>query len=139
MVFSDYTMPELTGIRALEIVRQNAPQLPFILLSGTIGEETAVEAMRLGAQDFVMKGNTKRLFPAVERELRKQEDYRQHRVTEKERTRFAQILRITPDLIAIFNKQGQIEYMNESGRKLTGVLRMALCQYGISSTSFQEL
>lgn len=119
MVLSDYTMPGFNGIRALNIVREKEPNLPFIFVSGTIGEERAVEAMRLGAQDFVMKGNVIRLIPAVERELQKQEVHRRHQVTESERTRFADILRMTPDLIAICTKDGRIKYMNESGRKIT--------------------
>ena len=67
---ADYTMPGFSGTKALSIVREAHPDLPFIFVSGTIGEDTAVSAMRTGAQDYITKGNLARLAPAVERELR---------------------------------------------------------------------
>jgi len=70
LVISDHSMPGFSGIAALEIVRQMRPEIPFIFVSGTIGEDVAVEAMRVGAQDYIMKGNVTRLVPAVARELR---------------------------------------------------------------------
>jgi diguanylate cyclase (GGDEF)-like protein len=70
LVIADYTMPGFSGTKALTIVREQHPDLPFIFVSGTIGEDTAVAAMRTGAHDYIMKDNLKRLAPAVERELR---------------------------------------------------------------------
>lgn len=70
VVFCDYSMPKMNGRDALEIVRQHNREVPFLFVSGTIGEDVAVEAMRSGAQDYIMKGNMKRLVPAVQRELR---------------------------------------------------------------------
>ena len=70
VVVADYTMPGFSGTKALAIVREQHPDLPFIFVSGTIGEDTAVAAMKTGAQDYIMKGNLARLAPAVERELR---------------------------------------------------------------------
>ena len=70
LVIADYTMPGFSGTKALAIVREQHPDLPFIFVSGTIGEDTAVAAMRTGAHDYIMKGNLSRLAPAVERELR---------------------------------------------------------------------
>ena len=70
VVVADYTMPGFSGTKALDIVREQHPDLPFIFVSGTIGEDTAVAAMKTGAQDYIMKGNLARLAPAVERELR---------------------------------------------------------------------
>ena len=69
IVISDYAMPRFSGLDALRIVKEQRPELPFILVSGTIGEDTAVAAMRAGAQDYIMKSNLARLAPAVEREL----------------------------------------------------------------------
>jgi diguanylate cyclase (GGDEF)-like protein len=70
VVIADYTMPGFSGTTALAIVRAQHPDLPFIFVSGTIGEDTAVAAMKTGAHDYIMKGNLKRLAPAVARELR---------------------------------------------------------------------
>ncbi|OFW46995.1 MAG: hypothetical protein A3J29_09515 [Acidobacteria bacterium RIFCSPLOWO2_12_FULL_67_14b] len=69
IVIADYTMPGFSGSKALAIVREHDLDVPFIFVSGTIGEETAVAAMRTGAQDYIVKGNLARLAPAVEREL----------------------------------------------------------------------
>jgi diguanylate cyclase (GGDEF)-like protein len=69
IVLSDYQMPEFNGLAALKIVKQYNKDLPFIVVSGTIGEEVAVEAMRSGAHDYLMKDNLTRLVPAIRREL----------------------------------------------------------------------
>ncbi len=69
VVLSDYQMPEFNGLAALKIVKDRYKDLPFIIVSGTIGEEVAVEAMRSGAQDYLMKDNLARLVPAIRREL----------------------------------------------------------------------
>src|SRR5687768_10403593 len=70
VAIGDFSMPQFSGTAALTIVRQFDPEIPFIFVSGTIGEDVAVAAMRSGAQDYIMKGSLKRLVPAVERELR---------------------------------------------------------------------
>jgi len=69
VVISDWSMPQFSGRAALELVRELSP-LPLIIVSGTVGEDAAVEAMRAGARDYVLKDNLARLAPAVERELR---------------------------------------------------------------------
>ncbi len=69
IVLSDSQMPEFNGLAALKIVKERSKDLPFIIVSGTIGEEVAVEAMRSGAQDYLMKDNLTRLVPAIRREL----------------------------------------------------------------------
>ncbi|GAA0368041.1 hypothetical protein GCM10009092_35390 [Bowmanella denitrificans] len=69
IVFCDYSMPQMNGRQALDIVRSIDLDVPFIFVSGSIGEDIAVEAMRTGAQDYIMKHNLKRLTPAVCREL----------------------------------------------------------------------
>ncbi len=70
LAIADFTMPGFSGTAALRAVRERGTDMPFIFVSGTIGEETAVAAMHEGAHDYIIKGNLKRLLPAVERELR---------------------------------------------------------------------
>jgi two-component sensor histidine kinase len=70
LVISDWSLPTFSAPAALRILTESGLDLPFIIVSGTIGEETAVEAMRAGAHDFVLKDKLARLGPAVERELR---------------------------------------------------------------------
>lgn len=69
LVISDYIMPKFSGLDALKLLQKTGLDLPFIIVSGKIGEDTAVEAMRAGAHDYIMKSNLKRLIPAVDREL----------------------------------------------------------------------
>src|SRR5271156_3614469 len=69
LVVSDHSMPGFTGLQALDIVRARNSDLPFIFVSGTMDEATAVSALRRGAQDYLVKGHLQRFLPAVEREI----------------------------------------------------------------------
>ncbi len=79
VIISDHSMPHFSGPDALKMVRAHDPEVPFIFVSGTIGEDFAADAMRTGAQDYVMKSNLKRLVPAVERELRESHTRRERK------------------------------------------------------------
>jgi PAS domain S-box-containing protein len=70
LVVSDYDLPRFDALAALRVLQEHELDLPFIIVSGTIGERTAVEAMKAGAHDFLIKGALARLVPAIERELR---------------------------------------------------------------------
>ncbi|MED6315485.1 MAG: response regulator, partial [Verrucomicrobiota bacterium] len=70
VILADYNLPEFNAPEALELLQESQLDIPFIIVSGGIGEDTAVAAMKLGAHDYLMKGNLARLVPAVERELR---------------------------------------------------------------------
>jgi two-component system cell cycle sensor histidine kinase/response regulator CckA len=83
IVVSDHSMPQFSGAEALKMVRAKDGDIPFIFVSGTIGEDAATEAMRVGAQDYVMKTNLKRLVPAVQREMREAEDRRERKRLEQ--------------------------------------------------------
>ncbi len=84
IVLSDYHLPSFSGIEALEVVKNHDEELPFILLSGTIGERTAVEAMRAGASDYLMKENLARLGVAITREVHASRARAQSRQTLRE-------------------------------------------------------
>lgn len=79
IVISDYSMPHFTGLAALTVLKESELDLPFILVSGTIGDDLAVKAMKAGAHDYVMKGNLQRLTSAIERELRDADVRRKHK------------------------------------------------------------
>src|SRR5882762_2822956 len=70
LILSDFSLPQFDGLRALELAVAHAPETPFIYVSGTIGEERAIEALRRGATDYVLKTNLARLPTAIERALR---------------------------------------------------------------------
>ena len=83
-ILSDYSMPEFSGLRALELLKKSGLEIPFILISGTIGEDIAVEAMKLGATDYLLKDRLARLGPAVRRALQEVEERNQRRQIERQ-------------------------------------------------------
>jgi DNA-binding NtrC family response regulator len=70
LILADYNLPTFSGLAALDLYHESGLDIPFLIVSGTIGEELAVEAMRAGAHDYLLKGNLTRLGPAITRELR---------------------------------------------------------------------
>ncbi len=83
LVLSDFQLPAFNGLEALELTRQHAPELPFIFFSGTIGEERAIEAVRAGAADYVIKDRMQRLPVSIQRVLRENEEARARRRVEE--------------------------------------------------------
>jgi FixJ family two-component response regulator len=79
VVISDYVMPQFGGLDALRVLKASGLDLPFIIVSGKIGEDIAVDAMKAGAHDYIVKGNLARLVPAIERELRDAETRRERK------------------------------------------------------------
>src|SRR3984893_4587080 len=86
VVIADYTMPGFSGTAALSIVRSRGLEVPFIFVSGTIGEDVAVGAMKNGADDYIIKSHLSRIIPALDRELRDAE-VRRERTRAEERIR----------------------------------------------------
>jgi two-component system, cell cycle sensor histidine kinase and response regulator CckA len=84
IILSDYSMPKFDGLMALAILKKSGIDIPFIMISGTIGEETAVQAMLAGADDYFIKGSLNRLTPAIERELNEAENRRAHKIAQIE-------------------------------------------------------
>jgi DNA-binding NtrC family response regulator len=82
VILCDYNLPGFSGLKAITLLKERDIDLPLIIISGAIGEETAVEAMTAGAHDYVMKGNLSRLIPAIERELKEAESRRQRKQAE---------------------------------------------------------
>ena len=74
LIFADYTLPSFDGLSALKLARQHSPQVPFIFVSGTLGEEVAIEALKVGATDYVFKTRLSRIVPSVRRALREAEE-----------------------------------------------------------------
>jgi len=117
LVISDYSMPQFTGPAALGLLHEVGIDLPFIIVSGTIGEETAVAAMKAGAHDFLMKGQLTRLIPAVARELREAAERRERRRAE---ARFASVLDATSEAIIAVDEEQRIVLFNTSAERIFG-------------------
>lgn len=101
IVISDYAMPQFSMPAALKMLQDRGLDIPFIIVSGAIGEEAAVAAMRAGARDYVIKGNLARLIPVVERELRESEMRGERRRMEEETLKMGQQLQLAGRLAAV--------------------------------------
>ena len=84
VVISDYSLPQFSGKAALELLQEKQQEIPFIIVSGVIGEETAVAMLKAGAHDYLMKGNLERLVSAIERELENTKSRRQRKQADDE-------------------------------------------------------
>ncbi len=127
IILCDYKLPNFSAPKAIELLKETKKDIPLIVISGTIGEDTAVECMRAGAHDYLMKGKLSRLAPAIEREMRDAEIRRMHKqahdalLASEEKYRLVvenaqEAIIITQDLkIAFANRAAinQIEYPEE--------------------------
>jgi DNA-binding NtrC family response regulator len=116
MLFCDFTMPHFSGQTALEIVRARDRVVPFIFVSGTLGEHFAVKAIKAGANDYVMKSDLVRLVPAMERELREAAERRHAEEKPRESTVLAVKERALSDLALA--KLPVLFYVYDEGGKL---------------------
>jgi two-component system sensor histidine kinase UhpB len=124
IVISDYMMPKFNGLDAFKVLKDSGLDLPFILISGKIGEDTAVDAMRAGVHDYIMKDKLARLIPAIQRELREADVRRERKLAEEalkeSEKRFALFMRHLPGLAYIKDEEGKILYINEFAEKTYG-------------------
>ncbi len=120
IILCDYSMPNFNAIRALEIVQESGLDIPFIIISGAIGEEIAVEAMKLGAHDYLMKGKLARLVSAVEREMREARVRGERRHVEE---RLRDILDSLMEGCQIFTFDWKCIYINDSAMSQMGKTR----------------
>ncbi len=124
LIIADYNLPNFSGPEALNLARQSGYDLPFIMMSGAISEETAVESMRAGAQDYVTKQNLARLIPVVERELREAAARRSKVAAERalavSEARFHHLIDAMPLSLLISQSSGRITYANGAAERLLG-------------------
>ncbi|SHM72073.1 response regulator [Rhizobacter sp. OV335] len=137
-VLSDFRMPQFSGIDALNAFRARDLDIPFIFVSGTIGEEIAVEAMKAGASDYVMKQNLARLAPVLKRELAQAVIRAEHRQAQRElelsRDRYMDLYELAPVGYLTLAADGRIEQLNLNGADMLGVRRDA--STGLQFTAF---
>jgi len=124
VILCDYTMPKLNAPSALAFFREADIDIPVIIVSGTIGEDKAVECMRQGARDYLMKSNLSRLPAAIDRELEEAKiRIRQRQAEEKIRRdeqRFRAYVEHSSDIIAVVNLEGIIIYINPAVERVLG-------------------
>jgi diguanylate cyclase (GGDEF)-like protein len=117
LILSDFSLPGFDGMSALALARSEAAGIPFVFLSGTIGEERAIEALKCGAVDYVLKGNTKRLVPVIRRALADAELRRTSELAELQVVRLTHVLQMLSGInAAVVRIQNRDELLNESCR-----------------------
>lgn len=132
LVISDYSLPQFGGAAALAIFRQRAVDVPFILVSGTLGEEIAVEMLKSGAHDYVMKDHLDRLVPAVRHELRAAQERRISRQTEAASNYLALLVKSCQDAIIGEALDGTIVSWNSGAERLYGYSAVEIVGRSIS-------
>ena len=123
VIISDFSMPHFDGMAALALARELHPEIPFLFVSGTIGEEYAVRALKNGATDYVLKNNLIRLPAAVERALH---DAKEHAARLEAESMFRDVLEHAPDPMIVVDGSGKIVLANAQSEKMFGYTRAEL-------------
>ncbi|MEW5957487.1 MAG: PAS domain S-box protein [Chloroflexota bacterium] len=124
IVVADFSMPHFSAPAALTLLQASGLDLPFIIVSGTVGEDVAVAAMKAGAHDYLVKGKLARLMPAIEREVREAQVRQERRQAEQalfdQDRRFRALIEHAADVIALVDSTGLITYASPSISRVLG-------------------
>jgi DNA-binding NtrC family response regulator len=122
LVIADYVMPRFTGLAALHLLQKRGIDLPFIVVSGKVGEETAVEAMKAGAHDYFLKGQLARLVPAIRRELTEARVRHEQKRVAAELKLLKQAVETIPIGLTITDLERRILYTNPAEARMHGYM-----------------
>lgn len=139
LILSDYTMPGFNGREALLLAHEKCPDVPFLFVSGTIGEDAAVEALKNGATDYVLKHRLIRLIPAVDRALREVEEHSERERAEEamrqSEHKYRELFESLSDAAFLADEQtGKVIDTNRSAEMLLGRSRAEIL--GINQSQF---
>ncbi|MBA3443729.1 MAG: PAS domain S-box protein [Gemmatimonadales bacterium] len=124
LILSDYTLPRFDGMTALSLARERAPSIPFLIVTGSVNEETAVGCMKAGATDYLLKSNLARIGPAIQAALERaraqaQKTQAEAALAASER-RFRSLVQNSSDLVTILAPDGTILYASDSAQRIVG-------------------
>ncbi len=120
IILSDWSLPQFNGLAALEMVKRRGIDVPFIIVSGKIGEEAAILAIKQGVYDYVLKDNLARLPTAIHHALDYHQNEKKAKIVNALITLQATALKVAPAAIAVFSAAGTIEWINPAFEELTG-------------------
>jgi two-component system cell cycle sensor histidine kinase/response regulator CckA len=124
VILSDYTLPRFDGMAALSLARERAPSIPFLIVTGSVNEETAVGCMKAGATDYLLKSNLARIGPAIqaalERERAHAEKIQAQSALAASEKRFRSLVQNSSDLVTILAPDGTILYASDSAERIVG-------------------
>jgi PAS domain S-box-containing protein len=124
VILSDYTLPRFDGMTALSLARARMPSVPFLIVTGSVNEETAVGCMKAGATDYLLKSNLARIGPAIEAALERERARAEKRQAESalaaSERRFRSLVQNSSDLVTIVEPDGTILYASDSAERIVG-------------------
>jgi PAS domain S-box-containing protein len=124
LILSDYTLPRFDGMTALSLAKERAPSIPFLIVTGSVNEETAVGCMKAGATDYLLKSNLARIGPAIEAALERSRAHAQKTQAEAalsaSERRFRSLVQNSSDLVTILAPDGTILYASDSAERIVG-------------------
>lgn len=143
IILSDYNLPTFSAPEALKVLQGTELDLPFIIISGGIGEATAVAAMKAGAHDYLMKGNLNRLAPAIERELREAANRRERREAREKllesELRYRLLWETSPDAVVLMDSESRIHFSNPAVDTVFGYKQEEIAERPLELILPQEL
>jgi PAS domain S-box-containing protein len=124
LIISDFTLPSYSGAEALALSREHSPEIAFIFFSGTLGEEAAIEALRSGATDYILKNRPQKMMAAIERVLREADERAKLRAAEldlaRNRERFRTLIENTLDVISVIDFDANLTFNSPSIERILG-------------------
>ncbi len=124
LILSDYTLPRFDGMTALSLAKERVPSIPFLIVTGSVNEETAVGCMKAGATDYLLKSNLARIGPAIEAALERSRAHSQKAQAEAalaaSERRFRSLVQNSSDLVTILAPDGTILYASDSAERIVG-------------------